>query len=280
MLKDRITTAILWSSGSLAALLLVIIIGFTLKEAAPFFNATSLTQLSHSDTWTPSANQWNLWPMAVSSLFLGLGAIVLATPIGICTAVSLRYMLPRPAAVTLRRGLEVAAGIPTVIFGFWGVVTIVPIIKTIQQPGASLLAGIVILTLMIIPTLILLCDQAFAALPKHYRQSARALGIHPLNAAWVIMLPAARRGISIGVALSLARALGETITVVLVCGNIVQIPGNVFEPVRALTANIALEMDYALDAHRAALFASGLLLTLLTGALAVTAGRFEYRRDH
>lgn len=278
MLKDRLTNGLLWSSGSLAILLLLLIIGFTVQESLPFFNSIETNDLFNANQWSPAKNEWNFWPMLVGSVLLGLGAITLATPIAICTAVSLRALLPRAVAVLFRRGLELAAGIPTVVFGFWGLVTIVPIIAELQQPGASLLAGILILALMVIPTITLLADQALAALPQHYTSSAQALGIHPLRSAWLVLVPAARRGIGIGVALSLARALGETMTVMMVCGNLVQVPTSIFEPVRALTANIALEMGYAMDTHRAALFASGLLLTMLTGALAITAGRMEFRR--
>lgn len=275
MKRDAFINALLWGSGSLVTGLLLVIIGFTVSESSPFLFNNISSGAWQFDRWAPSEQQWNLWPMLLGSIVVGMGAILLATPLALFSVVALRYQMPSLIGRIGRRMIELAAGIPTVVFGFWGLVTLVPLIAQIQQPGASLLAGIVILALMILPTTALLMDQALAALPDQYQRSAQALGIHPITAAWRILVPAAKRGIGIGTALGLARALGETMAVMMVCGNIVQVPDSLFAPIRTLTANIALEMAYAMDTHRAALFVSGVLLTLLTGVLALCAGAME-----
>lgn len=276
-MPDRLLNGLLWACGSLTALLLLVIISFTVMETWPFFDSVRTADITNSERWSPTNNQWRFWPMLLGSLLLGLGATIIATPLALLMVIALRYQLPNAIAVIGRRCLELAAGIPTVVFGFWGLVTLVPLIAAWQQPGLSLLAGMVVLALMIIPTIALLADNALANCSDNYQRSAAALGMHPVHAAWLVMVPAAKRGIGIGVVLGLARALGETITVVLVTGNIVQVPDSVFAQVRALTANIALEMEYAVDEHRAALFASGLLLVMLTGLLAAIASRLELR---
>ncbi len=148
------------------------------------------------------------------------------------------------------------------VFGFWGLVVLVPIIGRLHPPGPSLLAGILILAVMILPTVMLVTDSSLAALPPHYWQGAQALGLGTWATVRGVCLPAARSGVITAVMLATARALGETLAVLMVCGNVVQIPGQVFDPVRTLTANIALEMAYALEQHRAALFVSGLVLMM------------------
>ena len=156
----------------------------------------------------------------------------------------------------------------------------VPLIGQFEPPGASLLAGILILTLMIVPTVALLSDAALDALPRSYAQGAAALGLGPWATATRVLLPAARGGVATGVMLAAARALGETMAVLMVCGNVVRVPDSVFDPVRTLTANIALEMAYAADDHRAALFVSGLLLTVLVSVLVLLAHRLDAEPAH
>jgi len=171
--------------------------------------------------------------------------------------------------------LNLLAGIPSVVYGLWGLTELVPLIGRWQPPGASLLAAILVLTLMILPTVALTSFSALAAVPGDILAGAAALGITRKGQIISVALPAARNGISGGVLLAMARALGETMAVLMVAGNVVQNPTGLFEPVRSLTANIALEMAYATDHHRAGLFASGLFLTLLVLALAWLAGQHQ-----
>jgi len=169
------------------------------------------------------------------------------------------------------RMIELLAGIPSVVYGFWGLVVLVPQIAEIQPPGPSLIAGILILTIMILPTIALMADASLANVPQQYLRAAAALGLPRWATIWNVVFPAAKSGLFTGVILETGRAIGETMAILMVCGNVVQIPSSIFDPIRTLTANIALEMAYALGDHRAALFVSGLVLMAMIVALAVSA---------
>jgi phosphate transport system permease protein len=176
--------------------------------------------------------------------------------------------------------MALLAGIPSVVYGLWGLTVLVPLIARIESPGSSLLAAILVLGLMILPTVALTSASALEAVPDSLMRGAAALGMTRKGQILGVAVPAARVGIIGGILLSLARALGETMAVVMVAGNVVQTPHSIFEPVRVLTANIALEMAYATGLHRSGLFASGLLLTALVLVLAAIAGRIAGKSHH
>jgi phosphate transport system permease protein len=167
--------------------------------------------------------------------------------------------------------IELLAGIPSVVYGFWGLVVLVPLIGAIHPPGPSLLTGIVILTIMILPTIALLADASFADIPPQYLHGAAALGLPRWATIRGVVFPAAKSGLFTGVLLGSGRAIGETMAMLMVCGNVVQTPHGLFDPMRTLTANMALEMAYALGDHRAALFVSGLVLMAMIVALVTAA---------
>lgn len=160
------------------------------------------------------------------------------------------------------------AGIPSVVYGLWGLTVLVPLVSQWEPPGASLISAMLILALMILPTVALTSEAALAAVSHANLQGASALGLSRKGIVLGVALPSARKGIQTGVILATMRALGETMAVLMVAGNVVQTPTSLFDPVRMLTANIALEMPYAMGEHRAALFASGLLLMLIVTLLA------------
>ena len=201
-------------------------------------------------------------PMGAVSFLVTLGAVVRAGPLGVVAAIFCQYYAPPQIACLYRRAIELLAGIPSVVFGFWGLMVLVPIINHWHPPGQSLLAAILILALMILPTIGLVADVSLGQLPKEYRSSAEALGLSRWAIVRGIFVPAASPGILTGKLLATGRAIGEALAVLMVCGNIVQVPGSIFEPVRTLTANNALEMGYAAGDHRSALFITGLILTL------------------
>ena len=209
-----------------------------------------------------------------------LGAIILAAPIGILSAVFIHYYAPPLLATSYRRVIELLAGIPSVVFGLWGLVTLVPLIASWQPPGPSLLAGILILFLMILPTITLVIHSSLAQIPVAYIHNAAALGLGRWSSIRRIILPSAQSGIFTGIFLGIARALGETMAIVMVCGNVVQTPSHLFDPIRTLTANIALEMAYALGNHRATLFVSGLMLMAMVVIFVFMAERLRYRETY
>jgi len=235
----------------------------------PVLQTAGLKAFFQDRAWNPVEQSYNLVPMIWGTGLTMFGSVILATPLGILSAIFCHYYAPRSVATIYRRLIELLAGIPSVVYGFWGLVVLVPIINRLHPPGTSLLAGIGILTLMILPTIALVADAAFAEVPKEYLLGAKAMGLSAGGTIWNIVIPTAKSGLLIGVILETGRAIGETMAVLMVCGNVVQTPNSIFDPVRTLTANIALEMAYALGNHRSALFVSGLLLLVIIIVLAI-----------
>ena len=247
----------------MSGVILFLIVGFLIMESLPILQGVGGHSFLQGPSWHPTSGNFNLTPMLVGTLLVTLGAVVIAAPFGILSAVFIQYYAPRAIAVFYRRLIEVLAGIPSVVYGFWGLVVLVPLIVKVHPPGPSLLAGILILGLMILPTIALVAESSFVNLPADYVQSASALGLSRWSIVRGVCLPAARPGLLTALLLGVGRAIGETMAVLMVCGNIVAVPDSLFAPVRTLTANIALEMAYATGDHRSALFVSGLALMLM-----------------
>lgn len=276
LFRWRVDTALAPLLGLLAAaaaLIVLLVLGFLVSEAMPVLNESGWRRFFTDDGWYPIENRFGITPMLWASLAAALGALVVATPFGIAAAIFACYFAPAPVAGLYRIMLGILAGVPSVVFGLWGLTVLVPWLATWQAPGTSLLAAILILALMILPTIALTSMSALKAVPLNQLQGCAALGLTRQGTIMGVLIPSARRGILGGILLACARALGETMAVLMVAGNVVQNPSGLFEPVRVLTANIALEMAYASGQHRAALFASGLLLTLLVLLLAWWAAR-------
>lgn len=265
---DSILHNLARASALVSAGILGLIVLFLIREALPAVYDIGVFAFLHDLSWHPLENQFNLVPMIVASLLVTAGALVLAAPLGIATAVFSSYYANHTIGAGLQRLIELLAGIPSVIFGFWGLVSIVPIIAAWQAPGASLLAAALVLALMILPTIALMSHTAIKAVPESLIRAATALCLDRFAMLRHVVLPAAASGITTAVILAMGRAIGETMVVLMVAGNVVSLPDTVFAPVRTLTANIALEMSYADQHHRAALFFSGLLLMILVTALA------------
>ena len=255
----------------IAGTIVVLIVVFLIMEALPVLHHIGLLRFFTDPSWHPADGFYNLTPMLWGTLFAMAGSVLIATPLGILSAVFCHYYAPPALARPYRRLIELLAGIPSVVYGFWGLVVLVPLIGEIQPPGPSLLAGILILTIMILPTIALMADASLANVPQHYVRGAAALGLPRWSTIRGVVFPAAKSGLFTGVILETGRAIGETMAILMVCGNVVHTPSSVFDPIRTLTANIALEMAYALGDHRAALFVSGLVLMAMIVALAVSA---------
>lgn len=283
MSPSQVDSTLAWSLRGVAALagaVVLLIVAFLILEALPALRGIGLLRLFTDAGWQPTAGQFNLMPMVWGSLAVTAGSVLLAAPLGIASAVFCHYYAPAGLARQYRRMIGLLAGIPSVVYGLWGLVVLVPLIAAVEPPGASLLAGIVVLTIMILPTIALLADAALAGVPAEYLRGAAALGLARWATVRRVALPAARGGLTTGVILGTGRAIGETMVVLMVCGNVVRVPTSLFDPTRTLTANIALEMGYALGDHRAALFAGGLLLmaiiVVLVAAAELAGGRRVY----
>ncbi|MEA5574396.1 phosphate ABC transporter permease subunit PstC [Calothrix sp. UHCC 0171] len=260
---------LLWILRSLAVItgiIVILITTFLLLEALPILREVGWLRFVSDRSWNPVQGLYNLLPMLWGSLLVTFGSVLFAAPLGIGSAIFCQYYAPPVVGGLYRQLINLLAGIPSVVYGFWGLVVLVPLIGKLQPPGASLLAGIAILTLMILPTIALTAEASFSEVPNEYLQGAAALGISPWATIRSVVLPAAKSGLFTGLILGTGRAIGETMAVLMVCGNVVQTPTSIFDPIRTLTANIALEMAYATGNHRSALFVSGLLLM---GAIAI-----------
>lgn len=269
-LKDRLLRTGLAASAVLSGSLVVIILLFLVRESWPALENGQILRFFRDRHWQPASRndpQFSLWPMLAASFLITAVAALLALPLGVGCAVFRRFYLGERTGRMLDRGLELLTGIPSVVFGFWGLTTLVPLINRIQPPGHSLLAAGIVLAIMILPTVALTSAGALRSVPRDLLQGAAALGMGRPATVLKIALPWARKGILGGGILAVTRALGETLAVVMVCGNIPRMPGSLFDPVRPVTATIALEMGYAAPGHRALLYAAGLMLVVITGLL-------------
>lgn len=261
--KDRVLSGGLGLAGLISGSVVLLILVFVTREAMPAFLTPGIGRMLQDDRWLPGSErspQFSVVAMLVGSLFVTFGSLILAAPWGLLIAVYGRFFARPWIARWNRRMLELLAGIPSVVIGFWGLTVLVPWIHQIHAPGQSMLAACLVLTLMILPTIALTADAALAAVPREDLLGASALGLGCWATVTGVALPAARSGIAGGMGLAMARAVGETMAVVMVCGNIPQIPRSIFDPIRPATATIALEMGYATTSHRAVLFAVAFLL--------------------
>ncbi len=278
MPTDKLLIVILRAGALMAALVMLLILIFLIHESWPALSTIPITRFLTDTSWHPLEGAYNLMPMLSGTLLASMGALLLAVPLGLASAIFIVFYAPPYPAAIYKRLIELLSGIPSVVFGFWGLTTLVPLINQWHPPGASLLAGIGVLTLMILPTIALTAYTALAAVPDELLRNAAVLGLSRWGMIKGVALPAAKTGIAAGIILAAARALGETMAVLMVAGNVVQYPETLFDPVRTLAANIALETAYAMGDHRAVLFVSGLLLMLLVMALSGMAGLLEKQR--
>jgi phosphate transport system permease protein len=268
--SPSIDTLMLWllrGAVGIAAGVVLLILLFLTVESWPALRHMAAERFLADPSWNPGEGLYNLTPMLSGTLYAAGGALLLAAPLGIASALFIAYYAPPRCASIYQRLVELLAGIPSVVYGFWGLTTLVPLINQLHPPGASLLAGILVLTLMILPTVALTAHAALLAVPADYLCGAAALGMSRWGMIRGVALPSAKVGIVAGVILAAGRAIGETIAVLMVTGNVVQHAASLFNPIRTLAANIALEMPYAMGDHRAALFVSGLILMLLVMVL-------------
>jgi phosphate transport system permease protein len=268
-LIDRVFFAVLVLSAAAASLIMVLILWFLLYESWGFIANVGISSFFAGDGWWPLDRSYNLLPMVVASLVVTCGAILLAAPLAVIYAVFNVFYAPAYLKSSLSRLVDVVAAIPTVIYGFWGLIVVVPLVNKIQPPGVSLFAGIIVLAMMVFPTVTVLTVSALKSVPATHIQGAVALGVRKLPLILKIALPTAGPGVITAVVLGLTRAVGETMVVLMVCGNVVKMPGSIFDSGRALTANIALEMPYAMGDHRSSLFVTGLIVLLVVTGLVI-----------
>ncbi|MCX5642344.1 MAG: phosphate ABC transporter permease subunit PstC [Candidatus Omnitrophica bacterium] len=237
---------------------------FIFKEGLPLIFKVGIINFLTGKEWSPSGGEFGILPMILSSVWITLGALVIGVPTGISCAVFLAEIIGDKT--------RLLASIPSVVYGFIGVVILVPFIReTFGGPGFSLLAGSIILGIMILPTIISISTDSLKAVPDSFREASISMGATRWQTTIFITLRAARTGILASVILGMGRAIGETMAVIMVAGNALNIPHSPLDPIRPLTSNIALEMGYATGDHQKALFATGVILFIFIMILNVTA---------
>jgi phosphate transport system permease protein len=257
---------------------------FLLREGAPIFFETPLGDL-FGTRWYPTFDLFGTLPLILGSLLVTVTAIVIAVPLGVATAVFIREVAPTWAREVLKPMIEVLAGIPSVVLGFFGMTIVAPLVRTsLGAPtGLTAFTGALILAYMALPTLISVAEDALDAVPKSYRDASLAMGATHWQTIWRVVVPAARSGVVVAVMLGLGRAIGETMAVMMVTGNAARIPlslDSIFRPVRTMTATIAAEMGEVAQGstHYHALFGIGILLFLLTFIINLAAASTIFKR--
>lgn len=242
-------------------LVIFLITIFIFAKGLPLISKIGIGHFLFETEWNPTKGVFGIGSMFVGSLMVTLGSMLWAVPLGLSTAIFMAEIAPPRVGTVLGSLVNLLAGIPSVVYGFIGLIVVVPFIReNLGGNGLSLLAGAIILGIMILPTVINISRDSILAVPHEYKEGSLALGATHYQTISKVIVPAARSGIITAVVLGMGRAFGETMAVVMVTGNSTIIPGSVLEPVRTMTSNIVLEMGYASGDHQAALFATGMVL--------------------
>jgi len=263
-IKEKLTEYIFLALALSSISVLALITVFIIVKGAPIIGRTGVLNFIFGMTWAPTRGEFGIFPMIAGSVSVTLGAAVIGVPVGICCSIFLAEFAPSAFRNVFRPAIQLLAGIPSVVYGFWGLLFIVPFIRNyLGGPGLSILAAAVILAIMILPTIISISEISILALPRHYKEGALALGLTHWQTIRSLLLPAAKSGIVAAVVLGIGRAIGETMAVIMVVGNAVALPRSILDPVRTLTTNIGIEMGYAAGEHQEALFATGIVLFII-----------------
>lgn len=258
--KEVLAKALFVVAAGVSILAVAVICVFLFANGVPALLQIGVPDFLLGTTWRPANDVYGIFPMIVGSIYVTAGAIVVGVPTGLLCAIFLSRFASGKIAAFLKPGVELLAGIPSVVYGFFGLVVIVPFIRTVKGQGVSLLAASLLLGIMILPTIITVAQSALDAVPRKYYEGALALGADHERSVFRVIVPAAASGIMAGIVLGIGRAIGETMAVIMVAGNQPAIPSSLFDGVRTMTANIVLEMGYAADLHRGALIATGVVL--------------------
>jgi len=271
-MKEKLIQKSLFLIATSAISILVLITFFIFKEGFPLFLKKGFFNIFFGTDWSPIEGKFGVLPFILGSLWVTIGAMILGVPLALACSIFLIEFAPKKLRLWVKPAIELLAGIPSVVYGFIGVVILVPFIQIhFGGTGFSVLASSVVLAIMILPTVISISMDAFSAVPQSYREGSLALGATSWQTVYRVVVPAARSGVLTSIILGMGRAIGETMAVIMVAGNAVRIPDSLLAPVRTLTSNIALEMGYAMGDHRMALFATGIILFGFIMALIITA---------
>ena len=270
--KEKLMQGVFFIAACTSVLAVALICVFLFINGVPAMKEIGFVKFLTGTVWRPNNDIYGISPMIMGSIYVTAGAILIGVPIGILTSVFMAKYCPKQIYPVLKGATELLAGIPSVIYGFFGLVVMVPAIlefgKTLRQAGIlhkggdgnSILTASLLLGMMILPTIIGVTESNIRAVPSQYYEGSLALGATHEQSIFKVVLPAAKSGVIAGVVLGIGRAIGETMAVIMIAGNQARLPESIFEGVRTMTANIVLEMGYASGLHREALIATGVVL--------------------
>lgn len=260
-MKENIMKWVFMVAAALSILAVALICIFLFANGVPAIGEIGVFDFLLGQKWKPSNDLYGIFPMIIGSIYVTAGAIIIGVPLGILCAVFLAWFCPKKLYKIIKPAVELLAGIPSIVYGFFGLVVLVPIMQNLfGGSGKGVLTASLLLGIMILPTIIGVSESSIRAVPRSYYEGSLGLGATHEHSVFFAVLPAAKQGILAGVILGVGRAIGETMAVIMVAGNQPVVPGSIFSGVRTMTANIVMEMGYAADLHREALLATAVVL--------------------
>lgn len=260
-MKEKLMKLVFLGAACVSIAMVLLICIFLFANGLPTIGEIGFLSFFFGKIWKPGSGLYGIFPMIVGSVYVTIGAIIVGVPIGILTAVFMAKFCDTKMYKIVKPAINLLAGIPSIVYGFFGLWVLVPMIKTLfGGSGKNVLTASILLGIMILPTIINISETALRAVPESYYEAAVALGDTHEKSVFRVVLPAAKSGIMAGVILGIGRAIGETMALIMVAGNQKVIPGSLLDGVRTLTGNIVLEMGYATDLHREALIATAVVL--------------------
>ena len=259
--KEKVMEVVFMLCACVSILSVALICIFLFANGIPAMTKIGFFDFIFGQKWKPSNEVFGIFPMIIGSIYITAGAVIIGVPIGILTAVFLARFCPKKLYKIIKPAIDLLAGIPSVVYGFFGLCVIVPFVhNNIGGDGNSILTASILLGFMILPTIINVSESSIRAVPEKYYQGALALGATHERSVFCTVVPAAKSGIMAGIVLGIGRAIGETMAVIMVAGNQARMPKGILEGIRTMTSNIVMEMGYATDLHREALIATGVVL--------------------
>lgn len=278
--KEGIMHALFLICACVSILAVVLICVYLFASGVPAIGEIGVTDFLFGTKWKPSSGYYGIFPMIIGSILVTGIAVVIGVPIGILCAVFMSHYCPEKLYRFVKSAINLLAGIPSIVYGFFGLVVIVPIMKELfGGSGKSLLTAGILLGIMILPTVIKTTESSLNAVPKSYYEGALALGATHERSVFFASLPAAKSGILAAIILGVGRAIGETMAVILVAGNQTVIPKSITSGIRTLTSNIVMEMGYAGGLHREALIATGVVLFVFILIINLCFSALKRRKD-
>lgn len=284
--KEKFMQGVFFIAACTSVLAVALICVFLFANGIPAMKEIGFMEFLTGERWKPTNEIFGILPMIMGSIYVTAGAIILGVPIGILTSVFMAKYCPKKIYPVLKGATELLAGIPSVVYGFFGLVVLVPLIRDICQKfhwggnGSSILTASILLGMMILPTIIGVTESAIRSVPAHYYEGALALGATHERSIFSVVLPAAKSGVVAGIVLGIGRAIGETMAVIMVAGNQARMPAGIVRGVRTLTANIVLEMGYAAGLHREALIAIAVVLFVFILLINLSVSLLNRRAQH